>query len=192
MRSTPTTRTRSRPRTPPDSRTPRGLLATSLVAIVLAGLCISGCGYTSSPALLPTHLKTVAIPTFVNGTTEVGLEQEITQAVIDAFVKDNHLRVVDEKSANALLVGKVTAYRDGVFGFTSAAEATEYRSTVSVHVTFKDLVKNREVWDDEIEKSANYFVKDVPGQKAKTTLEGRQDAVSKIADEILSRSVEGW
>lgn len=151
-----------------------------------------GCGYTASPALLPQHLKTVAIPVFENGTPEAQLEREITDAVIDRFVKDNHLRIVDEKSANAVVRGRVTQYKNAVFGFSSTAQANEYRVTVGVAVTFKDLVKNRELWNDEIVKTANYYVQDVPGQGAKTELDGRKEAVTKIADEVLSRSVEGW
>ena len=152
----------------------------------------SGCGYTASPALLPQHLKTVAIPVFENGTPEAQLEQQITTAVVAAFVRDNHLKIVDEKSANAVIRGKVTQYRNAVFGFTNAATATQYRVTVGVQVTFKDLVKNRELWSDEIVKSVIYYVQQVPEHEAQTELDGRQEAVSKLADEILSRSVEGW
>ncbi len=153
----------------------------------------SGCGYTASPALLPQHLKTVAIPVFENSTPEARLEQEITDAVIDRFVKDNHLRIVDEKSANAVIRGKVTQYKNSAFGFTAnTTNANEFRVTISVQVTFKDLVKNRELWSDELVKSAQYYVQDVPGQAARTELDGRKDAITKIADEILSRSVEGW
>jgi hypothetical protein len=141
---------------------------------------------------LPQHLKTVAIPVFENGTPEVQLEQEITDAVIQRFVRDNHLKIVDEKSANAVIRGKVTQYRNAVFGFSSSAQANEYRVTIGVDVTFKDLVKNRELWSDQLVKSANYYVQDVPGQSAKTELDGRKEAIEKIADEVLSRSVEGW
>jgi len=155
-------------------------------------LLAAGCGYTASPALLPQHLKTVAIPVFENGTPEVQLEQEITDAVIQRFVRDNHLKIVDEKSANAVIRGKVTQYRNAVFGFSSTAQANEYRVTIGVEVTFKDLVKNRELWSDQLVKSANYYVQDVPGQSAKTELDGRKEAIEKIADEVLSRSVEGW
>jgi len=155
-------------------------------------LLSAGCGYTASPALLPQHLKTVAIPVFENGTPEVQLEQEITDAVIQRFVRDNHLKIVDEKSANAVIRGKVTQYRNAVFGFSSSAQANEYRVTIGVEVTFKDLVKNRELWSDQLVKSANYYVQDVPGQSAKTELDGRKEAIEKIADEVLSRSVEGW
>jgi len=134
----------------------------------------------------------VAIPVFENGTAEVRLEEEITNAVILRFVQDNHLKVVDEKTANAVIRGKVTQYRNAVFGFSNQATSNEYRVTVAVDVTFKDLVKNRELWSGEIVKSANYYVQDVPGQKAQTELDGRQEAINKISDEILSRSVEGW
>jgi len=151
------------------------------------------CGYTTSPALLPTHLKTVAIPVFENGTTEYTLEQEITTAVVDRFVKDNHLRVVDERSANAVIRGKITGYKNSIFGFSAANRAQEYRVSIACSVVFKDLVKNREIWNDpEMVKTANYYVVPVPGDSARTELDGRKEAISKLADEILSRTVEGW
>lgn len=167
------------------------------LALVLGGLAlfaaISGCAYTAGSSLLPSHLRTVAIPTFENGTTEYLLEKEITQAVIDKFIADNHLRVVDQRTANSVLRGRIVSYRNAVFGFTGSNQAQEYRVTITVDVTFKDLVKNRELWKDpEITKYANYYVQAVPGDSAHTELQGRQQAVAKIADEILSRTVEGW
>jgi outer membrane lipopolysaccharide assembly protein LptE/RlpB len=153
---------------------------------------LASCGYTTSPALLPQHLKTVAVPVFENGTTEYTLEQDITTAVVARFVRDNHLKVVDEKSANCVLHGKVTQYKNSVFGFSPQTQAQEYRVTIAVQVTFKDRVKNRELWTDEIVRTANYYVQDVPGQPARTELDGRKEAIDKIADEVLSRSVEGW
>ena len=160
------------------------------VAFLMAAMAAGSCAYTTSTALLPSHLKTVAVPVFENGTTEYTLEQDITTAVIDQFVRDNHLRVVDEKSANCVLRGKVTQYKNAVFGFSNTSH--EYRVTIAVSVVFKDLVKNREVWNDEIIRTANYYVQDVPGQPARTELDGRKEAIEKIADEVLSRSVEGW
>jgi hypothetical protein len=155
-------------------------------------LLASGCGYTASPALLPPHLKTVGIPLFENETSEYTLEQDVTDAVVKAFVADNHLRVVDEKSADCVVKGKLTDYRNAVFGISNAELAQEYRVTIAVSVVFKDAVKNREIWHDDIVKTANYYVQPVPGQQAKTELDGRKEAIQKIADEILSRSIESW
>ena len=135
----------------------------------------------------------MAIPVFENATTEYTLEQDVTNAVVDRFVKDNHLRVVDERSANAVIRGKLIGYKNAVFGFSAANRAQEYRVTLTCSVVFKDLVKNREIWNEpELVKTANYFVVDVPGQPARTELDGRKEAITKIADEILTRSVEGW
>ncbi len=157
-----------------------------------AGFLLSSCGYTTSPALLPSHLKTVAVPVFENGTTEYTLEQDLTNTIVERFKRDNHLKVVDERSADCVVRGKLTQYKNAVFGFSSSSSASEYRVTIAVQVVFKDRVKNREIWSDEIIRTANYYVQDVPGQKASTELDGRKEAIDKIADEILSRSVEGW
>jgi hypothetical protein len=164
-----------------------------VAAAILAALAGGGCGYTASPALLPAHLKTIAIPVFRNETTEYNLEQAITQAVIDRFVADNHLRIVGERDANAVLRGSITQYKNAIFGFSAGETAEEYRVTIAVSVILKDQVKNRELWSEEsLIKYSNYFVVDVPGQPARTELDGRQEAIAKIAEEILARTIEGW
>ncbi len=171
-----------------SSRT--GWLSTLIALTVpLAG----SCAYTTSTALLPSHIKTVAVPVFENATTEYTLEQQVTDAVIQRFVADNHLRIVDERSANAVVRGKIFLYKNAVFGFSAQNQAQEYRVTIGVSVTFKDQVKNREIWSEpNMIKTANYYVQPVPGQTPKTELDGRQEAITKIADEVLSRTVEGW
>ena len=66
--------------------------------------------------------------------------------------------------------------------------------TITVSVVFKDLVKNREIWSEAaMTKTSNYYVTPVPGDTAAhTEFDGRREAVLKIADEILVRSVQGW
>ena len=166
----------------------------TISALCLIAASAGSCAYSTSAALLPPHLKTVAIPVFENGTTEYALPQEITDAVILRFVQDNHLRVVPERSATSVVRGRVVAYRNGVFGFSEQVRAQEYRVTVSVSVVFKDLVKNREIWSEgALTKTSNYYVTPVPGDTvAHTELDGRREAVLKIADEILTRSVQAW
>ncbi len=157
------------------------------------GLTCGACGYTTSTALLPSHLKTVAIPVFENGTIEYNLERDITEAVVARFVQDNHLKVVSERTADAVIHGRVTLYKNSVFGFSSVNRAQEYRVTIAVSVIFKDQVKNREIFNDPgLTKFSNYYVTNVPGDSARTELDGRKAAITKIADEILSRAVESW
>jgi lipopolysaccharide assembly LptE-like protein len=175
----------------PARKKPR---SPALALLLISGAVLgSSCAYTTSTALLPSHLHTVAIPVFENSTTEYSLEQEVTEAVIRRFVEDNHLRVVDERSADCVIRGRIVTYRNSVFGISNAALAQEYRVAIGLDVTFKDQIKNREVWHDpNLEKTANYYVQNVPGQVAKTELDGRKEAIQKLADEILTRSVESW
>jgi len=160
--------------------------------MTLLSLAVGACAYHTNAASMPPHIKTIAIPVFENTTTEYTLDQEITNAVIRAFVADNHLRVVDERRADSVLRGKIVSYRNSVFGISPVSRAQEYRVTIGVQVTFKDQVKNREIWTDEILQSANYYVQNVPGDSATTELDGRKLAVGRIATEILTRSVESW
>ena len=170
------------------------ILAAAGLGVVLGGAPLAGgCGYSTTAVALPPHLRTIAVPQFENGTNEYTIEQDITTAVVDRFVSDNHLKVVDERSADAVLRGRVTQYRNSVFGISPQNLAQEYRVTIAVSVTLKDQVKNRELWsDDNLVKTANYYVQNVPGQAASTELDGRKNAIAKIADEILARSVQGW
>lgn len=167
--------------------------ATPVWILLALAAAVSGCAYTVSSSSLPPHLKTVAIPVFENGTVEYTLEQDITNAVVDRFVRDNHLKVVEEKRANSVIRGRITGYRNSVFGFSEQNRAQEYRVTISVAVSFKDLVKNREVWNEpNMVKVANYFIQPVPGDSARTEVDGRRQAIRKLADEIFARTVEGW
>ena len=133
------------------------------------------------------------MPVFENTTVEYNLEHDITDAVIARFVQDNHLKVVGERDANAVLRGKITLYRNSVFGFSAVNRAQEYRVTIGVAVVLKDMIKNREIFNEpDLIKFSNYYVANVPGDSAHTELDGRRAAIAKIADEILSRSVESW
>lgn len=171
------------------------LAATGLGFAFLSagGLAAQGCAYSTTSVAIPPHLRTIAIPQFENSTNEYSLELDITNAVVERFVADNHLRVVDERSADAVLRGRIILYKNSVFGISPQNLAQEYRVTIAVTVVLKDQVKNRELWSDEnLVKTANYYVQNVPGQEASTELDGRKNAISKIADEILARSVQGW
>jgi outer membrane lipopolysaccharide assembly protein LptE/RlpB len=185
------TKERYKSRRAPEPGTPVALPWGLLVLVFL--LC-SSCGvYSTTPGSLPGHIKTISIPTFENLTNEVNLEQEVSHAVVDRFVADNNLRVVNEAEADAVLTGAVIGYKNAIFGFTANVVAEEYRVSVTVSVKLFDKVKNREIWRDEnMIKTWNYYVQDVPGQVAQDERTGRSEAILKIADEILSKTVDTW
>jgi outer membrane lipopolysaccharide assembly protein LptE/RlpB len=164
-------------------------LAAALVAAVIAA---GGCAYTLS-SVLPAHLKTLAIPVFENKTVEFRLSEDVTEAITNAFIADRRLRIGRERDADAVLRGSVLAYKNQVFGYTTQERATQYEVVLVVQVTFRDQVKNRILWkEDQIAVRTTYNVVAVGGQAAKTESDGRAEVIQKLADQIVSRTVQGW
>jgi outer membrane lipopolysaccharide assembly protein LptE/RlpB len=155
--------------------------------LMLLPLVAAGCGYGLSPKLA-THIKSVAVPTFQNETLEYGLEEEITQAVIDKFTEDNNLRVVSEERADSVVYGVIKAYKRRVAGFSAQEIANEYEIAIIIDVAVRDRVKGKELWKEAaLARTTNYFVDQVESER-----EGRQEAVKQMAEDIVSRTVQGW
>ena len=165
----------------------------SLLLLAVATLLSSACSYSPSPALFPSHLRTIAVPVFPNRTTQPALEDEVTTAIVNRFIRDSKLRVVAEDQADLVITGVVSGYRNAVFGFNAQEKAQEYQVAITVVVTVRDRIKNRELWkDDALVRTANYFVTAPPGREPQTEAQGRASAVDKLADAILNRTVENW
>ncbi len=159
-------------------------------ALLLAAA--AGCGYTVRSAL-PSHLKTLAIPVFGNNTVEFGLADDITQSLVNGFLSDGRLRIVQERDANAVLRGTVAAYKNQVFGYTSTERATQYEIVLTVQVTFRDLVKNRDLWkEDALTVRTTYNVVAVGSEPPRTEPDGRREVIQKLSEQIVSRTVQGW
>jgi hypothetical protein len=166
--------------------------ARGLAGVGLA-LLVSGCSYSPNPTAFPTHLSTIAVPVFQNRTTQPALEEQVTQAVVDRFIHNSKLRVVSEEQADLVVTGAITAYKNAVFGFNAREQAQEYQVIITVSVTAKDRVKNRELWkDDALTRTSNYFVVATGGQPAQTESDGRTAAIDKIGEAVLNRTVETW
>jgi len=168
----------------------------SLRRLIGAGLLLgaqaNGCGYTVS-SVLPAHIKTLVIPTFGNNTVEHGLADDITQSLINGFQADRRLRIVRERDADSILRGTVLAYRNRVYSYTSQEIATQYEILLTVQVVYRDVIKNRDVWkEDEMTVRTTYNVTQVGTQPAQTEVDARKDAVQKLTDQIVSRTVQGW
>jgi hypothetical protein len=170
------------------SGTSRRLLGLAALALVL-----EGCSYSPNPALFPVHLKTIAVPVLQNRTTQPALEEEVTTAIVNRFIRDSKLRVVAESEADLVVSGSVSGYKNSVFGFNAAEQAQEYQVAVTLSLTARDRVKNRELWkDDTLIRTANYFVTSVGGQAPQTEESARLSAIDKLVDAILNRTVENW
>lgn len=154
-------------------------------------LALAGCSYTFNPSSIPGHIKTLEIPQVENETLEVTLSDELTQALIDRFVNDNTLRVV-QGNADAVLEATITNYEQRVAGFDANQKADEYVVVVTADLLLRDRVKNSEVWKvDQARGSASYYIGS-SGDQVNTEEKARVLAMKQLVDTAISKTVEGW
>jgi hypothetical protein len=112
------------------------------VAAALAASFATGCGYQigGHGDLMPSSVKTIAIPAFGNVTTRYKLARLLPQDIGREFESRTRYRIVaDPKQADAVLTGTLDAFAayptisDPVSGRATAAEAV-----VTLDVTLKD------------------------------------------------------
>ena len=166
-------------------------LARFLAGVVLAGL-VGGCGYSVGlGGNLPSHLKTVAVPIFVNSTQQPAVESVITAAVVNAFVTSGRLKVVSVKEADAILEGNIVSYNLDSIAYNSQINVTVYRLRVRVNILFRDVRQGTTLYkQDGLEQWADFRVQgQVSDTLAREDQAARQAAV-EIGRRIVASAVD--
>lgn len=113
-------------------------------ASLTAVLCLfsSGCGYhTAGHAnLLPSDVRTIAVPAFVNQTQTYKIEQTLTAAVAQEFATRTKYRITaDQTSADAILHGMVLGtFTNPLTYDTQTGRAATVLVIVSISVSLTD------------------------------------------------------
>ncbi len=114
----------------------------SRVLVMLACLLGAGCGYhTAGRAnLLPSDLRTLAVPAFVNQTQTYKIEQTLTAAVVQEFTTRTKYRITSEPgSADATLRGTVLSTSTTPLTYDSqTGRASSVLAIVTVKVALTD------------------------------------------------------
>jgi lipopolysaccharide assembly LptE-like protein len=112
--------------------------------LLLASWCVfsTGCGYRAAghANLLPSDLRTLAVPAFVNQTQTYKIEQMLTAAVIQEFVTRTQYHVTtDVNSADAILRGTVlSTYTTPLAYDSKTGRAASVLVIVSMKVSLSD------------------------------------------------------
>jgi outer membrane lipopolysaccharide assembly protein LptE/RlpB len=154
------------------------------LALTVATLTLAACGY-SFQGTLPSHIKTVAVPMFLNRTSQPGVEGIITNAVVHAFATNGRLRVVRTGDADAVLNGEVTSYSVGPIAFDQSLGIQEYRLVVTLNLRMQDVRRNVVIFQQNgVSEQADFRV----AGSVSTTVSVEQTALTAAAGEI-ARSI---
>jgi outer membrane lipopolysaccharide assembly protein LptE/RlpB len=156
-----------------------------MLAIFLISSFVS-CGPYSFSGATTGGIKTVYIPVFENETIEYGLGEELTNKITEAIVSDNTLKVVDKDAADAYISGKVISFKKSSETYNIEDQVQEYRIDVAVNVSF--IKPNGEaIWEEPRISSFGVYQADT-----ETEDEGKTEALEKLAEIIVNRTVRNW
>ncbi len=161
-----------------------------LLLLIIFG---SDCGYYSfSGSTLSAHIRTVAVPMFENKTSEFGVREDMTDALIIKFTQDNTLKVADRRSADSIVLGSITNIREQAGAYNTDEQVNEIRVYVSVQAKYEDIKKHKVIWEESITQWGTYNPNAPAGDEGSTRQDGISEAVEKIVDDIFNKTVSGW
>jgi hypothetical protein len=130
-------------------------------------------------------VNSIAIPPFENQTAEYGLSESITEKVVDGFVQDNVLKVLNQKEADAILYGTITKYQRRAYTYDEQENIKEYISEIYVKVWREEKNKKKNLWEENMKGWGVYSVTEEETQ-------GKERAVEKLVEDIINRTVKSW
>ncbi|MDI6736346.1 MAG: LptE family protein [bacterium] len=156
-------------------------------------LSLSSCVHTPIRTL-PDHINSISIPIFTNQTFQYGLEGVLTNMVIEEFIKDGRLKVVDRESADAKLNGTIISYERVPFSYDNKGNVDKYRVSISVRLELTDVPNNKLLWQEQYQEVVLYIPPTSSYQPKDFDLTSEQEAIhktlSKIAYYIVSRTIK--
>ncbi len=159
---------------------------TIAVAVLLLFLGFTACGvYTFNPRG-KSSLTTIAVEPFENLTGQYGLEDLMTEAVIDAFIADGTIKVVSADVAQAVLLGTLTRYERLVQEFNELDQVAQYKVRVGVDITLSDPESRDEIWTVQLTLDGIYEA------DTETEEDGQKEIGIQLVEAVLNRTTKSW
>ena len=161
-----------------------------VLALALAAWALGGCGY-SFRGTLPSHVRTVAVPIFVNRTQEPGVESILTRAIVQAFATNGRLQVVRLGDADAILEGEVRSYSVQAIAFDQTVNVQLYRLVVVLNLRMRDVRRNAVLFQqDGVQEQADFQVTGPVSATISREETALTQAAAEIARSIVSLAID--
>lgn len=160
----------------------------NIFLIVVSILILSGCGYYSFKGALPSHIQSVAIPIFIDKSGYPGMLEKVTDAVIESFISDNTLKVVDESKADIIINGTIQSVSQKAAAIKAGETVSEYQMHVTIKVLCEDLKKSKKLYDKVFRQYG--ILSSSGGQDEKD--KAIDDAIQLITEDIINTTLGGW
>ena len=154
-------------------------------------LALAGCGYhfAGGGENIDRSIQKVYVQTFVNGTSEAGIENTFRSAFIDQFVRGGRFKLVDNNpSADAVVKGNIKALNTTPLSHTLGSIAAEQRMTVVLELVFETTSSGEKkvLWlNKDFSVTGDYIVNPTDANATQTL---RNTALTKLASDTAERA----
>lgn len=159
-------------------------------------LLLSGCGYglVGRSNFLDPSIRTIEVPSFVNRTTRVELEQRVTQAVANELVSRGRLNLVTNSAeAHAILRGSIDTFNIYPIAFEQG-RATRYQISITAKIELLDHRNDDKVlWkNDQYRFTENYEVNLSSAEAFDQETRAIQEIAVRFAESLVANLLEGF
>ena len=120
-----------------------------------------------------------------------GLENDVTNAVIERFITDGNLKVVkDYDEADSVVSGKLTEYVREPLRYDDNENVIEFRIRVVVSAKFVNKKDNKAIW--QASDFAGESSQRTGGTLEKTEDTAKNEAVDDLARRVVEKTIEVW
>ena len=135
----------------------------------------------------------MAVPLPENRTDRGDLGPALADSLVEAFLDRNILKIANESSADSRVECVILEYVRRPYTVDENENVQEYRVEIVAEVRFVDIRKNKTLWEEgRLAQWDTYNFTEVGGQPAETEEQGIGKVLSKMTDDIVNRTVEGW
>jgi outer membrane lipopolysaccharide assembly protein LptE/RlpB len=173
----------------------------SLIVVLFALVVLtttSSCGYhlSGSGGIVPEGAKTIAVPVFLNGTNEPFVDVELTKAVVEEFLTDGRLKVVNLEGADLILRCKITKFDLTPVAYTATTYVQSYNVSINVNVSLEEAKTGKLLFQDKGLGSIFFASYPVTLGDISATKTAKETAIKNasrdLASSIRSRVLEGF
>jgi hypothetical protein len=156
----------------------REILAAAGAALV------SGCGYSLQGRGITTDpsIRRIGVPLFKDRSGKLGLDAQVTQAVIEELLKRGRFTVVKEATnVDAVVEGEIVAWNVLPVNFSSESgqtQASRYAITLTASVVYRKIGQKEPLWsNDAFSQRDEYDM----GEIAQSYFDREQQSIERLS-----------
>ncbi len=168
----------------------RGLILGALGAMVVLS---AGCSDVAIRPGLPDYMSNLAVPIFQNRTVQPDIANVITQQLIQDFLVDGRMTLIEPEKANAILQGTVVQYILEPLLLDVHNTPQQYKMRLILRLSLKDNQAGKVLWTEEsFEENTTYYVANTLGITPEDEQTARRRLVLQLTKRIVARVIEGF